>query len=113
MLVTFVAGISYWLWWGTSRLPVVDRAPNWTLQNINGQREVFQDLGSRVKLIEFIFLNCPDICPTTTINMVKMQEELKRKQLFGTHVAFVGITFDPERDNPELIKKYANNLMGK
>ncbi|BCJ88077.1 hypothetical protein skT53_30620 [Effusibacillus dendaii] len=70
--LAFAGGLAYWIAWGFTRLPVVNAAPNWTLQNINGQRQSFQDLAPKVKLVEFIYLNCPDICPTTTINMVSI-----------------------------------------
>lgn len=110
LIISLVVGISYLMWSKKNRLPIVGIAPNWTLENVNGQRYSLQSLGKKVKLVEFIFLNCPDICPTTTMNMVKMQEELKKRNLFEKDVWFVGISFDPERDTPELIRKYADKM---
>lgn len=111
LALAVIGGLAYWIWWGSTRLPVIERAPNWTLANIeSGQQESLQSLGNKVKLVEFIFLNCPDICPTTTVNMVAMQEELNKRKLFGSDVVFVGITFDPGRDTPEAIKKYADTM---
>lgn len=110
LALAVIGGLAYWIWWGSTRLPVVERAPNWTLQNVDGQRESLQSLGQKVKLVEFVFLNCPDICPATTVNMVSLQEELKKKKLFGKDVRFVAISFDPERDTPEAMKKYAEAM---
>ncbi|MFC4770022.1 SCO family protein [Effusibacillus consociatus] len=110
LIIAFIGGLSYWIWWGKTRLPVIDRAPNWTLENVNGGYESSQALGNKVKLVEFIFVNCPDVCPTTTHNMVSLQEKLKQKNLFGSDVQFVAISFDPVRDTREVLKNYGNNL---
>jgi protein SCO1/2 len=112
LIAAVIGGIAYWFWWGATKLDIMDRAANWTLDNVHsGQRESFyQAAGDRVKLVEFIYINCPDICPATTLNMTKIQEELKRKNLFGSDVVFVGVTFDPTRDTPEVINDYAKRM---
>ncbi|WP_018130605.1 SCO family protein [Effusibacillus pohliae] len=110
LALAVVLGIGYWFWWGATRLPVISRAPDFTLQNVDGQPVKFSDLGGKVRLVEFFYANCPDICPTTTANMVKIQDQLKQKNLFGKDVVFVSITFDPERDSPAVLKNYAKNL---
>lgn len=111
LALALIGGIGYQFWWGYTRLPFIDRAPDWTLTNaVTGQAETFSTLGPNVKLVEFIYLNCPDICPATTINMVQIQNELKKQNVFGSQVKFVSITFDPERDTPAALKNYASKL---
>ncbi|NMB81039.1 MAG: SCO family protein [Ignavibacteria bacterium] len=53
----------------------------------------------------YIFTNCPDICPLTTNNMRLIQERLKKDEV--TNVQLVSISFDPENDSPEVLKKFA------
>ena len=54
----------------------------------------------KVTVIGFIYTNCPDICPMTTHNMYLTQRRLNDEGI--TDVNFVGVTFDPHRDCPEL-----------
>jgi len=53
----------------------------------------------------YIFTNCPDICPLTTNNMRLIQERLKSEKIQG--VQFVSISFDPDNDTPEVLRKFA------
>ncbi len=53
----------------------------------------------------FIFTHCPDICPMTTHNMYLTEKELKKNGI--EDVKFVALSFDPERDSPEVLKKFA------
>lgn len=110
LILSVVLGVSYWLWWGSTRLPVIDRAPDFTLQNLEGKNIKFSDLNGKIRVVEFFYANCPDVCPTTTANMVKIQNELKKKNLFDNSVDFVSISFDPERDTSSVLQKYAERL---
>ncbi len=64
--------------------------------------EVIQD---KVALIGFIYTHCPDICPMTTHNMMLAEEQLSKEDL--KDVRFILISFDPERDTPSVLEKYA------
>lgn len=59
-----------------------------------------------LKLVEFIYTHCPDICPTTTQKMVKLQEDLEKDGVFGDKIEFITITIDPYRDTPEVLRDY-------
>ena len=56
-------------------------------------------------VIGFIYANCPDICPMTTHNMQLTQDRLKGDGI--ENVKFISVTFDPDRDFPSILKKYA------
>jgi len=58
-----------------------------------------------ITVIGFIFTNCPDICPMTTHNMYLTEKKL-REQKIG-NIKFVALSFDPERDKPSVLKKFA------
>lgn len=89
-------------------MPFVKHIEDFTLQNLDGKPIHFQELDGKVRLVSFIYTKCPDICPATTEVMAKLQEELKKKGLFGSEVALVSITFDPKTDTPPVLTHYAN-----
>ncbi|WP_126425007.1 SCO family protein [Brevibacillus marinus] len=108
VLVIALAGVLlYKLVWADEPIPVMKKLDNFTLQNMNGETFQFADTAGKVRLVSFIFTNCPDICPATTLLMAQLQEDLKKEGLFGKDVVFVTIAFDPERDTPEALQKYA------
>lgn len=110
LVLVLAVGIGYWFWWGHSRLDVLDKPPDFTLQNLDGQPVSMHSMTGKVRVVEFFYANCPDICPLTTANMVTLQKQLKAKNLFGTDVEFVSISFDPERDNADVLRQYASRM---
>ena len=59
---------------------------------------------NKILVMGFIYTNCPDICPLTTHNMEKVQNEVKKLGL--KNVEFAALSFDPDRDKPYVLKKY-------
>ena len=66
------------------------------------------DFRGKVVAIAFIYTSCTDVCPMLTANMASVQDKLG--SAFGSKIAFVSITVDPERDTPEVLKQYAENF---
>ncbi len=62
-------------------------------------------IDNKIAVVGYIFTNCPDICPLTTNNMKLVQDRLKEENVSG--VEFVSVSFDPEVDRPDVLKKYA------
>lgn len=77
-----------------------------TLINQNGDSYKISEEKSKLKLVEFIYTHCPDICPTTTQRMVKLQSDLEKNGVFGQKIEFITITIDPYRDTPEVLQDY-------
>jgi protein SCO1/2 len=90
---------------GDKRLPVIGPAPPFTLTSQDGAAVTLGWLRGKVVALSFIYTGCPDICPMLTQKMVDVQDALGAD--FGTKIAFVSITLDPERDTPEVLKDYA------
>ncbi|MBD2847737.1 SCO family protein [Paenibacillus sp. IB182496] len=110
LLIALAAYLLYPVLAGGDKLPVVMDAPDFALTDPAGAPVTQADFDGQVRLVEFIFTSCPDICPATTANMVQMQEPLKEKGWFGDEVQFVAITFDPETDTPERLAEYADRM---
>ena len=85
----------------TSQIPdVID------LVTHNNEVYKFGDADKKIKLVEFMYTHCPDICPTTTLKMTMLKEDLEKEGVFGDKVQFLTITIDPYRDTPEKMKEY-------
>ena len=87
------------------RLSKIGAAPEFTLTNQDGKRVALKELHGKVLAITFIFASCVDTCPLLTAKMAGIQNRLGSD--FGSKVYFVSITVDPERDTPEVLKRYA------
>jgi protein SCO1 len=96
------------------RLPTIGTAPDFALTSQDGAEVTLAALRGKVVALTFIYTSCPDICPMLTDKMARVQDALGPD--FGSKVAFVSITTDPERDTPEVLKGYAEafeaNLAG-
>jgi protein SCO1/2 len=79
---------------------------SYNLINQEGAEVKFPEIikGS-ITVLGFIYTHCPDICPMTTHNMYLTERELKKANI--NDVKFVALSFDPDRDSPAVLKKFA------
>ena len=73
------------------------------LSDHNGQRRTLGDFKGKVVALFFGFTHCPDVCPTTLVEMANVMKELGSDS-GRLQVLFVSI--DPERDTAEVLKRY-------
>jgi len=79
---------------------------SYNLINQEGEDVIFPDIiKGQITVMGFIYTHCPDICPMTTHNMYLTQKKLKEDEI--DDVKFVALSFDPDRDSPEVLKKFA------
>lgn len=71
----------------------------------SGRVKFPSDFAGKVKLVGFIFTACPDICPLTVLNLQRIREAAEENGVKNTE--YLAISFDPERDTPDILKKYA------
>ena len=86
-------------------LPTIASAPEFTLTTQDGSQVALTDLRGKVVAVTFIYTLCTNTCPVLTPMMSFVQDQLGAD--FGTKIAFVSITVDPERDTPQVLKEYA------
>ena len=91
-----------------SSLPVKNTLPEVTLKDTNENEFVFSDLKGKVIVLSYIYTNCPDICHITSSKLNKFKESLDDKT--KDEVYIVSISFDPERDSPEVLRKHARMM---
>ncbi len=90
---------------GHSQAEVAPNAvvPRYLLQDPNGRAVTNEDFLGRFQLVAFGYTSCPDVCPTT---LLEMKEVLK---LLGDKAALlqpIFITVDPERDSDQVLREY-------
>ncbi|HEX7357156.1 MAG TPA: SCO family protein [Ignavibacteriaceae bacterium] len=83
----------------------ITRTQNTFLDQDSVKVEFPKIIKDKIALMAMVYTHCPDICPMTTHNMQlieqRLPDELKSK------VKFVIISFDPNRDTPAILKKFA------
>ncbi|WP_415037264.1 SCO family protein [Azonexus sp.] len=77
--------------------------PRYMLIGPQGSAVSNEDFRGRFQLITFGYTFCPDICPTT---LVDIAEALKLLGTDAERVQAIFISVDPERDNPQQLATY-------
>ncbi len=80
---------------------------SFVLVDHDGRTVSDRDYAGRLLLVYFGFTNCPDMCPLT------LQEMAVALDLLGPKAGDVQpllITVDPERDTPEVLKRYVTRF---
>src|SRR5436305_3790695 len=86
-------------------LPEIGPAPAFALMSQDGKPTSLIGLRGKVVAVSFFYTACPDICPLLTQKLVEVQDSLGED--FGSKIAFISITVDPEHDTQEVLKDYA------
>ena len=77
--------------------------PRYLLQDPNGRSVTSEDFHGRFQLIAFGYTYCPDICPTTLVEMAAVLKQLGER---AARLQAIFITVDPERDSGPVLKTY-------
>lgn len=84
-----------------------DYARELSLSDPDGRRRSLAEFKGRVVVVFFGFTQCPDVCPTTLVELAAVKKQLGAD---GDRVQGLFVTVDPERDTPELLKAYVDNF---
>ena len=87
----------------TPDTPEVGINPRYLLQATNGRAVMDGDFKDRFQLITFGYTFCPDICPTTLLEMAAVLKQLGDD---AAKVQALFISVDPERDTLALLRTY-------
>lgn len=82
-------------------------ARGFDLTDAEGKRRTLADFKGKVVVVFFGFTQCPDVCPTTLLELAEVKKALGAA---GDKVQGVFVTVDPERDKPEVLKAYVDNF---
>ena len=77
--------------------------PRYLLQDPRGRSVTNEDFRGRFQLIAFGYTYCPDVCPTTLVEMAAILKQLGDQ---AERVQPIFITVDPERDTGKVLQTY-------
>ncbi len=84
---------------------VLFEVPEFALIDQNNQPATDKTLRGKPWVAAFIFTNCAGPCPMMSTNMAKLQRRVP-----DANLRLVSFTVDPQRDTPEVLKRYAHSL---
>ena len=107
VIIIGIAGVNLWSVFDTkSEMPVSKSAavsvPDFRLTTHRGKSLTLSDMKGKIWVADFIFTNCPTICPAMTQEMARLQSEFVADPIY-----FVSFSVDPERDTTSVLSRYA------
>ncbi len=100
---------------GSYQLPPITEASDGTVLLEDGtESNLFDLMGDRVVLFSFIYTRCNDIngCPLANAVFHKLQAKLQERPEIAQATRLLSMSFDPERDTPEVMKEFGQGLGG-
>lgn len=73
------------------------------LAGTDGRPVRLADYRGRALVLFFGFVRCPDVCPTRLFELARVMEQLGPDR---ERVQVLLVTLDPERDTPDVLKRY-------
>lgn len=84
-----------------------DYARDFALTDHKGQPRTIKDFAGKVVVLFFGYTQCPDVCPTSMMELVEVKKLLGKD---GARLQALFVTIDPARDTPEVLKAYMENF---
>ena len=99
---------------GTYQLHRIMRAPDGQVLTVDGRRQPLSRFTrERITLLGFIYTTCvdPEGCPLAYQVFDRLRDEIQATPAVADKVQFVTLSFDPARDSPAAMKRYAGSLL--
>lgn len=89
-------------------LEIGSAVPNFTLIDQAHRQVSFSQFSGKVVVLNFIYTSCalPNFCYRIANNFGVLQRRFKN--LLGRDLVLLTVTFDPQRDSPEVLARYAH-----
>ena len=106
VIIIAITGINLWSVFNTKPEALTETVavsvPDFNLTNQQGEPLGLSEMTGKIWVADFIFTNCPTICPAMTQEMARLQSEFVADPVY-----FVSFSVDPERDTSEVLSRYA------
>ena len=106
VIIIAIAAVNLWSVFGTKPEVLTEAVaisvPDFSLTNQQGESLGLSDMAGKIWIADFIFTNCPTICPAMTQEMARLQSEFVADPVY-----FVSFSVDPERDTANILSRYA------
>ena len=93
-------------------LEVGETVPDFAMTTQEGETLKLSDLRGKVVALTFIYTRCPlpDFCPLMDRKFAELADRIGAVAGRAEHVRLLSVSFDPEHDTPEVLRKHAENL---
>ena len=85
------------------RLDRYGRVPAFSLTERSGRRITRDDLLAYVAVVDFIYTECTETCPTQSLQLAQLQNDFADAR----DLRLVSVTVDPRHDSPAVLTRYA------
>jgi len=98
---------------GTYSLPSLGMAGDGMVLTDSGETvSLHSALGGNYALLSFMYASCADVngCPLTAYVFYQLKRNMQVDSILADNLKLVSLSFDPARDTPSVIQKYAANF---
>lgn len=96
---------------GSYELPPIKRAVDGIVLDTKGNRQhLFDYMDDKLVMLSFIYTTCSDICHLATYVLHQVTSELKQDPVLSDQVRLITLSFDPDHDTPEVMRRYAQAM---
>ncbi len=94
--------------------PLFDGADGRVIRSDGEPSQLHAELGNGVALLSFIYASCSDVngCPLATAVLQKLRKRVSDRPDLTGRLRLVSLSFDPERDTPEAMRRYGASFQG-
>jgi protein SCO1/2 len=91
------------------QLLIGEPVPDFTMTNQDGQAVKLGDLRGNVVALTFIYTRCPlpDFCPLMDKKFSELAQRIAAFPERARQIRLISLSFDPEHDTPDVLKKHA------
>jgi len=107
LAVALLAGNPARAWNGDDMTGVLPTLKFTMTRASDGKTVTAADYKGKIVLLYFGYTNCPDVCPTTLLNVTDMLKKLGKQ---ADDVRMLFVTVDPNRDTLDILKQYTGTF---
>ncbi len=91
------------------KLEIGESVPDFTMTTQDGKTTKLSDLRGNVVVMTFIYTRCPmpDFCPLMDRKFAELAQKASTFPERAERIRLISLSFDPENDRPEVLRKHA------
>ena len=91
------------------RLKIGDPVPDFAMTSQDGKLVKLSELRGNVVVLTFIYTRCPlpDFCPLMDRKFSELAQRVSAFPERAKHIRMISLSFDPEHDTPDILRKHA------
>jgi protein SCO1/2 len=91
------------------QLEIGERVPDFAMTTQDGKVVKLSDLRGEVVVLTFIYTRCPlpDFCPLMDRKFADLAQRINTFPARAQHIRLISLSFDPEHDQPDVLRKHA------